>query len=76
MSSMSMSNEIDQGVEVVKPNMDFMSCCSELDSLSNELGVQQHDNSIENYLGGMHKAMVVKPATPEVPASQKTSYGQ
>lgn len=70
---MGYSNEIDQGVEVVKPNLDYTTCCTELDSLSNELGIQQHDNGIENYLGGMHKSMINKPSQSEQD-SQSTSY--
>lgn len=68
---MDYSNEIDQNVEIVAGNLDFQSCCDQLDSLSSELGIAQHDNSIENYLGGLSKAMIKKPNTGDT----TTSYG-
>lgn len=65
---MGYSNELDQDVEVLGSNLDYQSCVDKLTQMSSELNIPQFNNSVENYLGGMHKSMVVKP-------SQKTSYG-
>lgn len=69
---MDYSNEVDQGVEVVKNGLDYETCCSEIDALSSELGIDQFDNmGGEKYIGGLHKSMIKKNI--ETP---KTSYGE
>ena len=65
---MDYSNSVDQGVEVMGANLDYEACCAELDKLSNDLGIDQHDSGLETYIGSMNKSIINKP-------EQKTSYG-
>jgi len=55
------TTDIDDGCEEIESNLDYNTACDSLTQHSNNLNIQQFNNSIENYLGGLHKSIIKKP---------------
>lgn len=63
------SNNIDDGCEEIKSNLDYETACQEITKCSTDLNIPEFDSNIENYLGGLNKSIINK-------KSPKTSYGE